>query len=39
VFVDDADIAIAGAEAVGLITIKHVSNAETIAALDALLSE
>lgn len=38
VFVDDADIAIAGAEAVGFTTIKHVSNAETIAALDTLLS-
>jgi putative hydrolase of the HAD superfamily len=37
VFVDDSEVAVAGAESVGMTTIRHVNNTATISALDALL--
>ncbi|MFD6161121.1 HAD family hydrolase [Nocardia sp. NPDC060256] len=39
VFIDDSEIAVAGAESVGITTIHHVSNAATVSALDTLLSK
>ncbi|WP_433655339.1 HAD family hydrolase [Nocardia sp. CA-128927] len=39
VFIDDAAIAVTGAESVGLTAIHHVSNATTISALDTLLAK
>ncbi|WP_458686555.1 HAD family hydrolase [Nocardia tengchongensis] len=38
VFVDDAEMAVTGAESVGITAILHESNAKTISTLDALLS-
>ncbi|MFI6042694.1 HAD family hydrolase [Nocardia sp. NPDC051321] len=39
VFVDDAEVAVAGAESVGITAIRHLSNASTTSALDTLLSK
>lgn len=39
VFIDDAEIAVAGAESVGMTAIHHVSNAATISALETTLSK
>lgn len=38
VFIDDSEIAVAGAESVGITAILHENNAKTVSALEALLS-
>ncbi|WTL54357.1 HAD-IA family hydrolase [Nocardia sp. NBC_01499] len=38
-FIDDSEIAVAGAESVGITAIRHVSNAATISALHTPLSK